>query len=66
MEIIENTNEHGVTYYETKHLGISEYCALNNYPQYGKDSLSVCLDGNFGVEELKTLVTYMELIRGNC
>jgi hypothetical protein len=55
-------NEFGVTYYDTTHLEIPEYCALNNYPQYGKDSLSVCLDGHFSLLDLKKLVAFMEVI----
>jgi hypothetical protein len=62
MEVIKTTNEHGVTNYETKQLGIPEYCALMDYPQKGKENLNVCLDGNFDLEDLKRLVAYMELI----
>lgn len=65
MQIIKRTNEHGVSFFETKHLGIPGYCALGDYPQYGKDSLQVCLDGDFRLEDLKTLVAYMEAIRAN-
>jgi hypothetical protein len=65
MQIIKTTNEHGVSFYETKHLDIPEYCALGDFPQYGDDSLRVTLDGSFGLADLKTLVAYMEAIRAD-
>ena len=65
MEIKATVNDFGVTYYDTTHLEIPEYCALNNYPQYGKDSLSVCLDGHFSLHDLKKLVAFMEVLSAN-
>jgi hypothetical protein len=62
VQIIKTTNEHGVSCYETEHLDIPEYCALSYFPQHG---LRVTLDGSFGLEDLKTLVAYMEAIRAD-
>jgi hypothetical protein len=62
MQIIKITNEHGVSFYEIGHLGIPEYCALTYFPQHG---LRVTLDGSYGLEDLKTLVAYMEAIRAD-
>lgn len=38
---------------------VGGYCAFNIYPRHG---LQVCLDGDFDIEDIRRVLSYLEMI----